>query len=217
MKTNIVANMETLLKSYNKEVENHKNIMEQIALNRDYSEEYKKQLSDDQRKRMEGLDIDFSNKFDEMLKVETNDILASDVDDNELKVANALKFIEMAGKNITDSFLYDNIKPFIESVPMMRQFGFLLQGVDGADGLAVSKNIMNKYESMANEIDVIKSGSKDLFNHKVNSSLTQAMTELILKSKADSIQKHVDTFESIKGKSYDQAKMTLLSNTMEVN
>jgi len=226
VKTEIKEKVQKLIESYN---EVKRDIQEKIkAWESDliYSLDYREEKIKELEEQALQCDALFNKKITELLTQERESIIGEPgkkPDDYEVKISNALKFLELAGEKLTDDQAYDILKPFMTDFETMalfkpvveglskkggldiwnqfnktfertNQFQFILNAFTDAQRLA-DEGIFNYREAIINGFKVAEeTAAKGLFNYREQNLAGSIRTKMFL-DVVDDINKLVNGFE----------------------
>ena len=204
MKTEIKEKVQKLIESYN---EVKRDIQEKIkAWESDliYSLDYREEKIKELEEQVLQCDALFNKKITELLTQERESIIGEPgkkPDDYEVKISNALKFLELAGEKLTDDQAYDILKPFMTDFETMALFKPVVEGLSKKGGL----DIWNQFTKTFKKTDVFlaiingfkvaeETAAKGLFNYREQNLAGSIRTKMFL-DVVDDINKLVNGFE----------------------
>ena len=205
MKTEIKEKVQKLIENYNEakrdivsKIEGWKN---DTIYSLNYREEKIKELEQDAEK----YDVLFNRKIKELIAGEKESIIGEPdkkPDDYEVKISNALKFLELAGEKLTDDQVYNILKPFMTDFETMALFKPVVEGLSKKGGLDIW-NQFNKTFERTNQFQFIlnaftdaqKLADEGIFNFK-ETGLSGAVKQGMFLDAIDDIQQLVNAFEA---------------------
>ena len=202
MKTEIKEKVQKLIESYN---EVKRDIQEKIkAWESDliYSLDYREEKIKELEEQALQCDALFNKKITELLTQERKSIIGEPgekPDDYEVKISNALKFLELAGEKLTDEQAYDILKPFLEDYQTMELFKPVVEGLAKKGGLDAWNQFTKTFGktdaflAIINGFKVAEETADGVFNFK-ETGLGGAVKQSMFMDAIKEIQEKVNNF-----------------------
>lgn len=173
MKTQIKSKVQALLDDYrttSKEITAKVKQWEQDTV---YSIEYRAAKVKELRQDGEKTDALFNSKLQQVIAEEKKVIIgepSAKPADYEVKISNALRFLELAGDKLTDDQAYGILKPFESDPETMQLFqavvGGLTEGQGVWGGFTKTFSKTNQFMVLLNSIEQAEDAASNLFDSK---------------------------------------------------
>ena len=160
-----------------------------------YTQQYKldviSELKQELRSTLKLLDEKYNNKLQEIIQTEKPSILGEPKEkpaDYQVQISNALKFIEMAGKNLTDDQANEILKPFKGDHETMAIFKNAVTGVAGSlkNRFENTFKDTNNYMKMVDQLKDVEGNAGKILNG-FNDSYQARLKVHLFKDSVDSI------------------------------
>jgi len=160
-----------------------------------YTQQYKldviSELKQELTSTLRLLDEKYNNKLQEIIQTEKPSIVGDPKEkpaDYQVQISNALKFIEMAGKNLSDDQAYEILKPFKGDHETMAIFKNAIVGVAGSleNRFENTFKDTNNYMKMMDQLKDVEGNAGKILNGFDNSYQGRLKVHLF-KDSVDSI------------------------------
>lgn len=198
MKTEIKSKVQKLIKNYN---ESKRDIVAQIKeLQNDtiYSLEYRNEKIKELESDVLKYDALFNKLMKEAIQEEKQVIIGEPGEkpaDYQVQISNALKFLELAGKNLTDDQAYNILKPFQADYETMMLFQSVVSGLSENRGILnpFTKTFekTNQFMALLNSFEIAEKAAANLFDFK-NTGLGDVVKNNMFMDAIDNIENLVN-------------------------
>jgi hypothetical protein len=206
MKTTIKEKVQQLMESHKSEVNILRAKIEAWENDTWYSENRKNEKIEELRGEIEQLDKMFNGVLKKIILDEKKAFIGDPKTkpaDYQIQISNALKFLEMAGKNLTNDRAFEILKPFQDDFETMMLFKPIVSDMTSGDKLwdALNKqlgeaNIYDNYETIINNFKDIELSANNFFNSSGIRGLHERLTSYIVLDKISEIDQLLNSFNA---------------------
>lgn len=171
MKTQIKTRVKTILDAYRITTKEIKAKIEKWEQDTVYSADYRQEKIKELQVELKKADALFNDKMKEVIADERKVIVGEPGTrpaDYEVKISNALKFLELVGDKLTDDQAYNILKPFQSDPETMQLFqgvvGNLTEGQGVWGGFIKTFEKTNHFVVLLNNLDMAEQAASNLFD-----------------------------------------------------
>lgn len=203
MKTEIKAKVQKLMDEYRTVITDIKAKIKSWEDNTIYTNDYKAGKIGSLQKEAEQFDSVFNKKMYEIITEEKKTIIGepeAKPADYQVRISNALKFLELAGNKLTDDQAYGILKPFQNDYETMNLFKAAIDGLVEGEGIwkTFGKTFgkTNNFMTLIKSFELVeKTAAANLFDSKETGLLSAVKTNMFLDT-VISIQKLANAFDA---------------------
>lgn len=156
-------------------------------------------------------DADFNKQLLNIITEEKEAILNSTIKkpaDYQLQISNALKFLELAGSNLTDEQAFELVRPFFGDYKTMKNFHAVLSEING---LNVTTYSLGLFDKVINNLEILKNNFAKFFDAGTytTNGLAYTLKETALLSDIEDIERIIQKLDSIIPASYKEVEAEL--------
>ncbi|MCC5910154.1 MAG: hypothetical protein JJT76_06920 [Clostridiaceae bacterium] len=174
MKTEIKSKVQKIIEAHKAANSGYVAEIEKWEKDTMYSDSYKKEMIKGFEQKIQENDASFNEQLKQVVQEEKAALIGAPKDkpaDYQMQIANALEFIKLAGKNLTDDQAYGILKPFQGDVETMSLFqsvvgNYVEGGLDSRFTKTFEKT--NNIIALENNFSTIESLSGNLLNSTGN-------------------------------------------------
>lgn len=211
MKTEIKTKVKNVLEAHRNAISAYLAEIDQWNKNTIYSDVYKKEQINEIKQQMTSVDTIFNQKLKEIVAEEKSALIGAPIEkpsDYQMQVANALEFIKLAGKTLTDKQAVEILEPFKHDLKTMDLFKQVVdnmlpdnKGVAAAMKYPFQKTFgkVSDYTLMVNNLDAVDSMVNDLFDSKQDSTMALGLKMSFFMGNVDAIHELAQGIEETEG------------------
>lgn len=205
MRIELKNKVQSLVNAYHEAVLELTNKIKQWEKDTIYSDEHKQDRIKQLQQEITQYDSLFNGKMKSLISEEKKVIIGEPIAkpaDYQMQINNALEFIKLAGKNLTDDQLFKILKPFQNDFETMNLFQAVVANLGQGDlykSFTKTFEQTNKFLALVNSLEFAVETSKDLFNSKDINAYSVVKSHYFLDS-INTIEELVNNLELLDGK-----------------